>query len=176
MPPHCWTMHPLHEHCIHIPGQCRGHCNYCRDTASTFMRTASSVITYCIHLVGHCIHCLATASTFPGNAGGTATTAATLHPAEASLHLHCHHYKITAFTFMGTAYYNTPQCLHIVGHYIHCMFTASTFRDIAPCTSTTARSLNPPSFALHSPSQHTACTLWDTASNAQTLQPRSRTM
>ena len=118
------------------------------------MRTASSVITYCIHLVGHCIHCLGTASTFPDNAGGTATTAATLHPAEVALPEHCHHCRIIAFSFIGTAYYNTPQCLHIVGHCIHCMSTASTFQDNAGGIATTAVTLHPAEVALKAYCNH----------------------
>ena len=46
----CGTLHPMPGHCIHDLGQCSGHCNHCRDTASAFMHTASSVTTYCIRL------------------------------------------------------------------------------------------------------------------------------
>ena len=104
----------MHQHYIHIQENCRGHCNQCRITASTFMSTASSIKTYCMHIVGHYIHSIGTASMFRDTVVVSANTAATLHPAEVTLQVHCHHCRITAFTFIGTAYYNTPQCLHIV--------------------------------------------------------------
>ena len=44
------TLHPLHDTSIHIPAQCRGPCNHCRDTASAIMHTASSITTYRINL------------------------------------------------------------------------------------------------------------------------------
>ena len=45
------SLHPLHWHCINIPGQCLWFCNHCGITASTFMGTASSVTTNDNHLV-----------------------------------------------------------------------------------------------------------------------------
>ena len=78
--PPCGTLHPLHDYCIHIPGQRGGQCMYCWYTASTFMRTVSSIITYCVQLVRHGIRCLGTALTLLDNAGVTATTEVSLHP------------------------------------------------------------------------------------------------
>ena len=71
------------------------HCNHCSLTASTFVGTASSVKTYCIHFVGHSMHYLGTASKFPDNAGG-----------------HCTHWQITAPIFMGTASSLTTYCIN----------------------------------------------------------------
>ena len=118
-------------------------CNHCRLIASMFIGTASLVATYCIHLVEHCIHCMSTATTFQDNAGDTASTAATLHSTEVALLGHCHHCRIPAFPFIGTAYCNTPQCLRIVGNCIHSMSTASKFQDKAGSIATTAGTLHP---------------------------------
>ena len=127
--PYFGTLNALHGHCIHIQGNCSGHCNHCRFTASTFMGTASSYTTYCKHPVGHCIHCMGTASTFRDNAGLTATTAVTLHPDEVALQGHSNDCRITASSFMGTECYFSTYCINLGSNCIHCMGTASTFRE-----------------------------------------------
>ena len=66
-------------------------CNDCRITEMSVMGTESCFTTYCIHLESHCRHCMGTASTFRDMAGGSSTTAATLHPAEEALEAHCNH-------------------------------------------------------------------------------------
>ena len=146
-----------------------------------------------MHIMGHCIHCMTTASTFPDNAGGSASTAGTLHPPEVALKSYCNHCRLTA---------SNSRALHPLSQHTAANFwySASTAWALHPrsgtlqlalqphkqhgiqlkwhcrCSTITAGSLHPPSWALHPPSQHTACTFWDSASNACTLHPRSRTM
>ena len=61
------TLHPAE-----VALQAQG--NHCRFTASTFVGTASSVTTYCMHHLQHCMHDIGSASTFRETVGGTATT------------------------------------------------------------------------------------------------------
>ena len=203
-----WALHPLSQHTAstlwdsastplalhHAHGNCMGQCNHCRITASTFMGTAFSVKTYCMHLVGQCIHCLGTAFTFVGaaspvttyciyllshfshyivnaskfrvNAEGGATTAGTLHPAEVALHAHC----ISAGSLHPPSWALHPPSEHTAPTLWDTAFTVSalqsTLRQTARGTDTIAGSLHPPSRALHSPSKHTASTWWDTAHTA----------
>ena len=131
------SLHPLHGHCINIPGECHWHCRHCRNTASTFMGTASSITTYCMHLVGHCLQCLGTASTFSDNAVRTSTTTGILHTVEVTLQAHCIQHRLTAYTSVGTASSITTYCIlchnilqPFVGHFNYCMDMASTFREL----------------------------------------------
>ena len=123
-------LQPLHVHCIQLTGLCRRHCNHCSNTASTFLGTASSITTYCMHLLRNCIQCLGTASTFSDNAVGTATTAGTLHTAEVALQVHCIQHRLTASTFVGTATSITTYNIHVMGHSNYCMGTASKLREL----------------------------------------------
>ncbi|PWG24323.1 hypothetical protein DF270_16070, partial [Listeria monocytogenes] len=77
---------------------------------------------------------------------------------------------------MGSASSVTTYGMHIVGHCIHCMGTAFNFSDREGGTATAAGTQLPAEVALHPPSQNTACTLWDTASNAWAQHALSRTM
>ena len=157
------TLQPLHGHCIHLTGHCRRHCIHCRNTALIFMGTASSVQTYCIHLVGHFIHCMGTASTLPDISGFTATTGVTMHP----LHWHCIHLR--GYCILCHNILHSPSFkLHpLHGHFIH--IQGKHRRTLHPlqghciqlkwhCSRTVIPTgpLHTTSLALHPPSEHTA--------------------
>ena len=150
-----WALQALHGRCFHLHENC-----IIRDN---ILHPPCGILH---PLLGHYIH-------IPGHAGATATTAGTQHPGELPLKVHSHHCRITASTFVGTACSVTAYYTHLVGHCIHCMSTASTFQDNAGGTATTTGTLHPPSWAPHPPSQHTACNIWDTVSNAWALHPHS---
>ena len=81
----------------------------------------------------------------------------------------CIHCLGTAFTFVITASSFTTYCIHLLSHSSHCMVTASTFRDNAGGTAATAVTLNPADVALHA-----HCYLYRvTANSAWALQPHS---
>ena len=84
--------------------------------------------------MGHCIHCMITALTLPHIAGGTATTAATLHPTSWELRHLSYHTASSFWDFTSTAWALHPHsgtvqgalppmqghCIHLHGHCILC--------------------------------------------------------
>ena len=62
--------------------------------------------------------------------------------------VHCHRYRITAYTLIGTASSVTTYFMHLVGHCIQCLGTASMFSDKAAHTATTAGTLHTAEVAL----------------------------
>ena len=145
------TLQPLHGHRMHIQGQCRGHCNHCRDTAGSCRRTAhalQSLQAHCIHVRGHCIihhnilhppyvtlqplqgHCIHILGQCKGNykklkwhCRRTAIPARSLHPTQLALQAHCNNHTITA----STAWALHPHSGNCREHCNHCRITASTF-------------------------------------------------
>ena len=95
----------MQDHCIHL----HGHCIIRHDIL--------------MHIVRHCLHSMGIASTFNDTALASATTAATLHPDEKALEMHCNDFSLTASTFVGTASSVTAYCIHLLGHCMLCMGT-----------------------------------------------------
>ena len=134
------TLHPaemvedilqsLPAHCIQLQG------------------SASSVKTYGIRLGSQCRHCMEIPSTFRDMAGGSATNAATLHPAEVALQVQCNHRSFTAFTVLGLheCFRKMPGAQQPPQE--HC----SQLKWHCRCTAITAESLHPASWAMHHPS------------------------
>ena len=86
-------------------------------------------------------------------AEGTTTTAGTMHPPEVASQALYNHCSITAPTALSLK----PHSGKLQGtlkplqdHCIHCMGTASTSQNNSCGTSTTAASLHPPTWAVHS--------------------------
>ena len=179
------SLHQVHEHCIHIQGNCRIHCNHCRISASTFMGTASSVIKDCIPFW----HTASTACALHQNSGTilgalqtlqgqcielkglfrcTAITAVSLPPPSWALDPPSQHLDpppVTHHPHHGALQHaRQPRQRHCIELKWHCR-----------CSEITCALLHPPSWTLHPVSQHTASTFWDSASSAWALHPHSGT-